>query len=386
MRIFYKIYRGDGSRVVKQKLIENSMFTIDNILIVAYFLSFWIRFFTDLSFFVMSIIWFCVGCAIVIYTYVYYLSSRKLWKILFVIDSIAFINSIINQNGKVASVAIVFIAQSFGILLYKNRNRLIFAEKMSLITIIYLFFQVYISKPVKISSWEYGIIISKLLGGNSASIVICMCLSIYALSRYNAGKHIEYWPFLVNVIIAYKIGGNGGILSSLVFFILIFFLDRKSGKFSRKKILIFSGIALLIIIWKKYYVYLFQLVTNDNSRLWMWRNYWDCMMESAKNIFFGASVDSIELLAKQKNIHNTYINWHYCFGLIPFLAFLYLIFRSTLIYLIEKRYLILIISFVLFLRAATDEASFAFMPLWSYMWLDFVEKADRENEIGIKES
>lgn len=366
---------------------EKYNFTFDDLLIIAYFVSFWLRFFTDINFLIMSIIWFFLGGVIALYTYIYDDISKTMWKILIVVDIIALLNSIINQNGKIASTAVIFIAQSFGILLYKNKNHLYIAEKMSLITIIYLMFVIFLTKPVMISSWEYGIVISKLLGGNSTSIVICMCLSIYILNRYNSKKRIDYWPFIFFVIITYRIGGNGGILSSLVFIVLIFFLDRESKKFSKIKICMFSIFTLVIIILGKYHTYLLRLVTNDNSRLWMWSNYWTCTVKSLENIFFGASVDSIEFLAEQKNMHNSYINWHYCFGLIPFILFLFMTFRSTLMYIIEKNHVILIISIVLFLRAATDEASFSFMSIWSYMWMDFIQnKKNKYLDIDLKES
>lgn len=366
---------------------EKYNFTFDDFLIISYFVSFWLRFFTDINFLILSIVWFLIGCVIAIYTYIYDCSSRVTWKILIIVDSIAFINAIINQNGKIASIVVVFIAQSFGVLLYKNKERLCIAEKIAIITIIYLMFVIFLTEPVKISSWEYGIVISKLLGGNSTSIVICMCLSIYILNRYNSNKKIDYWPFLIYIIITFKVGGNGGILSSLVFLVLIFFLDRKSKKISKIKIFVFSILALIVIVLGKYYVYLLQLITNDNSRLWMWSNYWSCAIKSFKNMFFGASVDSIEFLSKQKNMHNSYINWHYCFGLIPFLLYLFMILRSMLMYTIEKKHAILIISIVLFLRASTDEASFSFMSIWIYMWMDLIENMKKKHSnIDLKES
>ena len=366
---------------------EKYKITIDNILVIAYFVSFWIRFFTDLSFIITSIVWFIIGCIIALYSFMNDPTSKILWIVLFITDLIAFVNAIINQNGKLSSVFVVFIAQAFGVLLYKNKNDLDVAEKLSLTTIIYLFVKILVTRPVKISSWEYGIVLSKLVGGNSASIISCMCLSIYLLNRYNASKEIKYWPFLICLFSAFKTGGNGGILSSLVFVILVFFLDNKTKKFSKRKMLIFSVVMIIVVILGKYYVYILQLITNDNSRLWMWGQYWECTVESLRNLLCGTSVDSVEFLAEQKNMHNTYINWHYCFGFIPFLVFLYLIFRSTLMYIIEKKHVILVISGVLFLRAATDEASFSFMTIWTYMWFDLISNKRKYISDGdLKES
>lgn len=374
-----------GEEDVKTK--KGIRVSIDTILIIAFFLSFWLRFLTDINFFVTSIIWFFIGCIIAIYTYLDEYALREVWIKIIIVDSIAFFNAMINQNGKIMSIVVIFVAQSFGVLLYKNKKKLNVAEKMSIITILYLLYKIFTTEPTLISSWQYGIVISKLVGGNSASIILCTCLSIYVLYKINCNEKIRYWLFIVSAIIAYKADGSGGILASILFFVLILFLEGNSEKLSKKKMVIFFSIMLIVILLGNSYVNIICILMNDNSRFWMWGQYFKCVKESLGNFVFGASVESVEFLSEQKNIHNTYINWHYCFGLIPFCAFLVSIIKSSFMYLKKKRYPMLIISMVLALRAFTDEASFSFMTIWIYMWIDFVlDKKSTIMNVDSKES
>lgn len=68
-------------------------------------------------------------------------------------------------------------------------------------------------------------------------------------------------------------------------------------------------------------------------------------------------------------MHNTMLNWHYCYGLIPFCFFVYRHICCFAYCFKKKNYLFLIVMITTTLRAITDETEFAFGCIWTYIWM-----------------
>ena len=161
--------------------------------------------------------------------------------------------------------------------------------------------------------------------------------------------------------------GMGGILTVSVFCVGVWIISRKN-KLNWWKILLLgiSGVVLVFRLgnWNQ----ILTSITDDNSRFYIWNHYFACI-DTINELLFGASVQENTFLFSLKNMHNTIFNWHYFYGLIPMLYFTYIIVFNFVMSIKEKNMFFLLMMGVTVLRAMTDDTTFAFMPIWTYIWV-----------------
>ena len=332
--------------------------------ITAYFF----RFMLDWNFNIQSLIWFFA--AFVPFVYVAKRDFRIVKKLIpfIVVDFIALINMMVNGSHAPIYIGILFATQWWGAFLYYERRRLQPLELISILFILYLLYLVWTTPKSLINSWQYGIILSSLVRQNTVSIFLCEFLTYILLNRYFTNRNTPHWLFFVSLLTAVICGGMGGLLSTTAYFVGELILNRKSDKINWRIVILFLLAAVAFFVFFGNINSIIKEVTDDNGRWYIWRNYYPCI-DSSKDLIFGADVSSVPFLKTANNMHNTFINYHFCYGLVPFLFFLWRHIKNFKYCIKEKKHLLLIIMLVTTLRALTDEADFAFGGIWTFIWL-----------------
>lgn len=345
----------------------------EKLLIILYFSTYTLRFLTNLNIVYSTIAFMIVGLLIVFYDFIKYKKFSKLFLLLITIDAISIINSLVNGNDTVSEAILLYIYQGFGILLYFSFKNLKLTFKLSLLLTIYLLYKAVTTDPTMVSAWQSSIYVTKLIGGNSMSILAIFSCALYILYCQTANKAIGYPIFIIAILISLITGGSGGILSTILLGCGIFLVKERTNKISIIKLIILIFVVVLLLFYFGYFSDLVAFIQDDNSRIWMWSHYWQCSTASLKDIIFGGNVDSITFLAQMKNMHNTFINFHYRYGLVPFIFYCTLVIKSGIFYFKKKNYALLILLIATIIRGMTDEACFGFLSIWIYMWLDSKE-------------
>lgn len=347
--------------------------------IFLYLLIYFVHYFGNFSFNITYSFWIMTGLA-GLFTVFDRRSEYSNYTIrLLFIDLFAAIGLIVNRNRSPFTVLMLPVSQMFGIYLYKYRENLRLVNRI--VNLMYVYIVLYaIFIPPRLVSASQGIYstrFSRLVGGNTVSIFLIMFLSIGLIYKTYSGRK-NYFMFIISLLVAYRCGGNGGVLSISVFLIGLITLQWDKNKMSKKRILFIVIAGYGLICYFGYQQKLWNFLTDDNSRFWIWSKYLECMTNSAKDFLFGASVDRYSFLAEQRNMHNTFFNLHYYYGIIPALYYIVMIISLLMLSIKKGNYLLLVILGVTVIRGMTDETAFCFISLWTYACLLL-----KSNEISI---
>lgn len=352
--------------------------SLSGIFLVLLPISYYTRFMFDWNFELQSFIWFTISLLVMLYMLIYSKDISKYLYLLLCIDIFAIISIVMNKSHSIFYVGNLIAAQSWGALLYYRRKNLKPLEILSVFFILYSFYRVYSSPRVLISSWQYGRIISKLVRQNTISIFLCEFLSYDLIYRYYSRKKVNYLLFYISIITAVLCEGMGGILSISAFFIGILFINRKKNRINIRKLILFVIILIIVLIATGNIQDVLANVTDDNGRFYIWENYINCI-DSIKDFLFGADVSSVPFLVIANNMHNTYMNWHFSYGLIPFIFFAYRNIKGYIHTIINKQGIFFLVMSITFIRSFTDEAEFAFGGIWTFIWLCSLVNSDKIN-------
>lgn len=339
--------------------------------ILIYFAAFLIHYFTNLNFYITYFAWIIIGLYGLYWLYYKNYNLKNIIRKLLIIDLFATIGILLNQNHSPFNVLILPVSQMFGIYMYMYRNELKNLDR--LIKLFWIYIVIYaLVVPKTVANASQGLYytrFSNLVGGNTISIFLIFFLAIDSIYRHYSRIKPHYIFFIVSLIIAFWCGGTGGVLSITVFLFGIICIKWKKNGISKFKLFSLLGIGLAIIFGLGYQYMVFNYVTDDNARFWIWSRYWECSTNSIKDFIFGASIENVHFLVKQRNMHNTFINFHYYYGMLPFLYYLFTLIWSIYKSLQKRDFVLLLIIAVTFLRGMTDEAAFCFVPIWTFATL-----------------
>lgn len=344
-----------------------------NLIILIFFIGYFIRYFTDLDV-LYSFILFLIF-SVVSFVYCVRDSSsiriKNFYYLLIVVDLFAVIGILINKNHTLADAVLLIAWQTIGILLYKMRNNLRFTQRISVVMAIYLgclviYENFFVNKNQQVDIF----FVSDRTGSNTVSILLILFFVIDLLWREQSkDRKVSYIYAIYICFIALCSKGVNGILTTILLMIGVYLTEEsKSIKKLIKWIFVF-GIVILVIVEHKIIFSGLQsfLVSGDiDTRLAMWTQYFALVKDSLMDILFGANISNVFLLEYYKNLHNTLFNWHYYFGLIPMVFFLFIVIKDIVGIVKRREYMYLAISCVMILRSITDETTYAFLPIWIY--------------------
>lgn len=351
--------------------ISVKKFTVKDMYILLYFTTFIIHYFTNLSFNITYIAWIVMGFMGALLMKKELLQYKKIFLAFVLVDIIAMLDIILTMNHSPFNAFMLPVSQIIGLYLYKNRKHIDILVRLLYIIMAFMLIYIIIT-PKKLINEQlntYYTYFSKLVVGNTISIFLIMFLIIDIIYRESTNKSINYLWIVLSLFMAYEGGGTGGVLSISILLLGMICKQWNRDKFSFSKMLIVITVGFIIISNLGYWNKLISELTNSNSRFWIWQRYFERCKSSVYDFIFGANVSSVSFLALQGNMHNTFINWHYYYGIIPQMFFLYMVVVTMFNSFIQKKYILLLTLCVLFIRGFTDETTFCFMPLWTYAYL-----------------
>lgn len=360
---------------------------LKDLYILIYFLTFLIHYYTDFNFSLTFAIWAIAGAM----GYVVLLNELKRhWNVMIMfllIDIVAFVNILITHNHSPFNAFILPVSNIFGLYLYEYKKDMSWIIKIIYIILIYMFIYIIITPKTLANAWlgDWYTYFSTYMGGNTISIFLMLFLAIDLIYRTENNMKVNYIAILASLYMAYYGGGTGGVLSITVMLLALLGLKWGKGKISFGKIflIIIGGICIISVLGK--WEELVKLLTDSNSRFWMWEHYFQCATNSLKDLIFGGDVSHIPFLIKQKNMHNTFINWHYYYGLIPQILLIINVILTLIKSFQYKEYALFVVLCSFFIRAMTDETTFCFMPIWTFAALYIYDKKHNLLNRGLKE-
>lgn len=358
--------------------IPRLSFKYSSIILLLVPFTYFLRFMVDWNFTVQSLIWFLVSFLPILYIFQHNKAVFNKLYIFYIVDILAMIGVILNGSHSVMYVGVLLATQWWGAYLYCKRKELKPLEFISTIVILYLLYEVSSSPKVLINSWQYGIILSELVRQNTVSLFLCEFLAYDLIYRYECSKKTNIVLFIIALATAVLCDGMGGILSVSVFFTGILLINRKKDKLEPWKIISLIVLIICIVGLLGQLRNVLDAITDDNGRFYIWSNYIACV-DSFERFLIGADVSKNDFLITANNMHNTALNWHYCYGIIPAVFFAWRNLKGLIYCIKEKKHIYLIIMCVTLLRAFTDEAEFAFGGIWTYMWLMSEFKPSKPN-------
>lgn len=202
---------------------------------------------------------------------------------------------------------------------------------------------------------------------NGVSFYMILCCVLCCFIRYKSDKKVDLLPAVITLFLSVLAQGRSGIVSSAILFFgcLFFFINKK------RNVLIFlclsSPIILIAFILTSatfldflspYLGYFWTAKLNIGSRSEIWSSYFSEL--GLYGILFGPNSD---VLAKNSflanwdfNLHNSFLSFHYHFGVILFALFVlsaYALVKSFL----NCRFVFLLLV-VIIIRVFTDTGLF----------------------------
>lgn len=335
----------------------------DDVLLIIYMITFSIKYFANVNVVCSTVVLSLVGTYIFMYTYNKYEYIRKVMQQFIMINSCAFIGLAVNQGHSAFLVLTLTAYEGFGLLLYCTNSN------YKLIQIYSNFLFAYICIKV-ILMYTHGIYIdlSILSRRNTISIELLMIYFIDIIYRIRNKRTLNYAMYLLGLLIAVMCGGSGGMLCLTVFPILVFMCRKYGTRLSKRKIFFILFVGFIAFWGLGYISHFIVFISDDNSRFWIWSRYGELAFSSPAGFIFGARVDSVPFLALQRNMHNTFINFHYFYGLIPFVFYVYMNSISAINLWKQKEFYLLSILFATSLRGFTDAAEFCFTAIWVFLY------------------
>ena len=176
----------------------------------------------------------------------------------------------------------------------------------------------------------------------------------------NKTKFATVFLATTSLILGYLSGsrtGLGCLLILCVGLIFIYFLKMRNGN-AFLFLVVLTGVigALTIVFWGTSII---REVLYDSPRIYIW-NLYTTQLNSLKNILLGVPFSTHQAFASYyNNLHNTFMNIHARFGLIPLITIVYIIYQCIKNGIKEKQWYIVLFTVLYVLRSLTDNTSFS---------------------------
>lgn len=334
-------------------------------LTLIYLIIFNIRYLTNLNVMVVLGLWCAIGLIIYVYVFMNYPYMRKTMLLYFIVDLWALVGLLVNKNHPWQYFLVLITLEAFGITLYLLKNRLKLIDVWALATLTYIGGRILFMRFTDANFLYEKAKLSELLGCNTASILAIFLMFLDFLYCRSIGKKPRYLLFVIAVVVALMTGGNGNILS-LSLLVLGMFLINSSGKrLSWIKIFFLAMMGIIVLLYEGIEE-IISFITDDHYRFSIWNEYFATVGDSVKNIIFGASISNNYILQAYGHLHNSFLDWHFYYGLIPALVFGVSIIKSIFYSFKKRKYFYLMFLIVTIIRSFTDEATLILLPIWVF--------------------
>lgn len=321
----------------------------------------------------------CCGILMYMYEYFYYPWLRNYMVTIVFINLIALYGIIINKNHSIFEVFLLFALEALGIALYIIKDRLDLLDKICLLSILYIGL-IYIYNYIYTGKVLLKLGLNGLFGANSASIFLVFLLYFDIKYVIKEKKKPRIGLLIISFILAVLSDGNGNILSTALLLVGTIMISYNGRKLRKGLIVFFIVIATAIVITKNLLQPVLAFLTDDHDRFYIWRRYIGMALESSRNILFGADISKDYILLNFGHLHNTFINLHFYYGLIPMIIVIMVLTYTGIIFFKKKKYYELLFWGTSIVRSFTDNAIILFIPIWTCMF--FEAYLNKEKDIG----
>jgi len=194
-------------------------------------------------------------------------------------------------------------------------------------------------------------------------VSISFSVSVY-LARYLKGKVIILNPAIITVIIAFWSSGRSGIIGALILLLVVL-----ASKYNLKqKYLIALLVVSTLLLFTEGFINKTINITNNiitrggtrdgiigNVRFDIWKDYFSSL--DFKTVMLGFNVNEVHKFFGFTDLHNSFLDGHYMFGIFMFFLIL-LIILAFLKLFIDKKFFPIILLIVFFTRGFTDTVIF----------------------------
>lgn len=346
--------------------------------LIAFFASIFVRYLADDMIMPAcgAMIFFGILCWI--FLFAEFKAVRKITSVLVFLDMVSLIACLINGNVEIYYVALLMGYQGIALSL------LIYNENFKILNILFwavlIFFFAVVILRKDFDSLFY------LASENYVSVFLVFFLSTHIIYKNMINKPISIIPCLLVFILCILASGKGGILASGIMLIGVMGVSSKRRGFP-----VYSKILLLCMIFLViFFVYKDPIANTLNNfykmegRIGLWEMYFLQLKGNFNNIIFGAvGYSKSGIMAKFGHMHNTFLNLHYYFGLLPLIVFIICLIRLLKNNIKKHDYMKAVIIFASVARSMTDITAFPgiFDVLWYYLFFDLFCKEIIINKI-----
>lgn len=242
------------------------------------------------------------------------------------------------------------IGVSLGLALTREENSINY--KFWFVIMIILYFTFYLSNKTFDTMYN-------LASENMVSIYLLLLFYLYYRSKYKT-KFATAFLATVSLIIGCLSGSRTGIGCLLILYIgliFIYLLKMNNGNLFLFPVALAGVIGTLAIVFLGSSI--IQEVFYDSPRMYIW-NLYIAQLNNIKNVFLGVSFSTNQTYASYyNNLHNTFMNIHARFGLIPLITIIFMIFQCMKNSIKERKWYIVLFMSLYILRSLTDNTSFS---------------------------
>ena len=224
---------------------------------------------------------------------------------------------------------------------------------------------------------------------NFISVICLFYLSLTGIMQCKNGEPLSYVEVILYTVITLIAYGRGGIVSAIVLLtgtaILKFMQNR--GKWYNWLFMIAFAIALFVYGYKvfaylsaNYFGKFLAYGFDNNGRTEIWTGFLKNNLESIITFLFGSNPLRVMLSG---NLHNSLLQLYASFGLIFLVINLCLIIQSTIFFLKQKEYWLVLVFLVVFVRSLTDMV--LFRGYCEIIYYYYIFKYFRDSRMKIQE-
>lgn len=348
------------------------------ILIVSFLASYFIRYFTKIDVLYPTAGMILAGLVALFCAFLESKKNRKITYFLFFINLVCLFSLEINGNFPQYYVFFLFAHQGIGMIIYCY-PRLIVLLKIYLyfLCVLFLYFAFFSFNPDEVLN---------LASKNYISIILLGLLSLVYCDAIFNNKKKPIGISIIVILLIFWTKSRGGEITIFSFMLLTFIFIVLSRNTLTKlyRVLMIAMLLIILFYFLNKTSFLAQLLSEE-GRITLFKTYLNMTFSSWKSFVFGTPIFHDALFLKfGKNTHNTFLQIHAQFGIIPLTFVLFYIGKVIIYEKNKKSFLIVIVIICMIIRSMTDITSFSdiFDITWYYLFFNLYnyKKVD-ENKI-----
>lgn len=269
-----------------------------------------------------------------------------------------------NGNANITNVLWIWAYMGVGLLLYEYG-----IKKLSGFIIFYTVNLYFISLAL-----EGQIMIDEILetgSANNLSVISLFTMILFYLSRRESLTNlIDFIPVFIVMFVSLWTGSRAGLLSVVIFYVLVIIIELLATKKQRWKLYIVISLSIIligafVIQWYEMFSVVFEGKLErsgmESSRTLIWNDYFKGLTDNIGNFVFGVpglDPQYHHLKEYSGNTHNIFLMLHSKYGLIGLVGVVFYILKAVRKLFHNKQWILLCLLMVIIIRGMFDWVAF----------------------------